>query len=56
MTLYFFFKFYLFSWEKERVSEITETEVQADLPLSREPDVGLHPGTQRSRPEPKVDV
>ena len=30
-------------------------EREADLLLSREPDVGLDPRTQRSQPEPKAD-
>jgi len=31
-----------------------ESEGEADSPLSREPDVGLDPGTPGSWPEPKA--
>lgn len=33
-----------------------EAEGEADSPLSREPDLGLHPRTWRSCPEPKADT
>ena len=33
-----------------------EGEREADSPLSREPDAGLHPRTLRPRPKLKVDT
>ena len=61
------FTFYLFDFifkivcihlrERDRENEWdggAEGEGEADSPLSREPDVGLHPRTWRSRPEPKA--
>ena len=62
-NLFFFLKICLFlreqvgvEGEKERVSTHTEGEGKADFPLSREPDLGLHPKTLGSEPEPKADV
>ena len=39
-----------------RAREITEEEEEADLPLSRNPDVGLDPRILGLGPEPKADT
>ena len=35
---------------------MAEREGEADSPLSRDPDMGLHPRTPGSGPEPKADA
>ena len=55
----FFKRFYLFIWKKEWASKRERAQAggrakgegEADSPLSREPDVGLDPGTPGSWPE-----
>ena len=54
--IFIFFKdlTYLFMREKAQAGGEAEGEEEADSPLSGEPDVGLDPRTQRSRPEVKA--
>ena len=52
---HFLKRFYLFDREST-AGEAAEAEGEADSPLSKEPDTGLHPGILRSRPEPKADA
>ena len=40
--------------EREHMGGVAEGEGEADSQLSREPDLGLHPRTLGSRPEPKA--
>ena len=55
--LFIFWRFYLFIWKRETTREGTQAggvgEGEAGLPLSREPDAGLHPRVLGSWPEPK---
>lgn len=47
---------YLKENERERENKRRGGLGQADSVLNREPDVGLHPGTPGSPPEPKADI
>ena len=52
---------YLCIWQRERKWKSTsrgvaEGEGDADSPLSRESDAGLHPSTRGSLPEPKAEA
>ena len=51
----FFKRFYLFIHERHTKKE-AETQAEGEAGSSREPNVGLDPGTPGSRPEPKADA
>ena len=62
LFIYFYFLKILFIYLTERDTAREGTQVggveegEAGLPLSREPDGGLHPRTLGSPPEPKAEA
>ena len=57
LTFFFGIVFiYLTEREQEQGEQQVEADGEAGSPLSREPDVGLHPRTSRSQPQPKADI